>query len=320
MRPRIAFIGLGIMGHRMLTSMTVHGGFTLLGGWDPSPVAVARTRAAFPDLAIAPAPQALIAEAAADVIYIACPPSAHKEHALAAIAAGKAVFCEKPLGVDLADSRVMAARAEAAGGKCAVNFPFADAQAVNAIDAALKSGAVGAVAGVDVRLHFARWPRAWQADAAWLAERAEGGFVREVFSHFAYLTQRLLGPARLVHASVRYPEDPVKCETHFLARFDCTGVPISVAGGSGGVGPDRIEYTLWGAKTSYRLWDWNRLQSTAGDLWRDELTGIEDPRQDGYMRMLDNFRAFLADEPNTMPSFREALAVQDLVEGILEQG
>jgi len=320
MSPRIAFIGLGIMGHRMLTNMTAHGGFTLLGGWDPSPAAVARTRTAFPGLPIVETSEALIGDPAADVIYIACPPGAHKVHALAAIAAGKTVFCEKPLGVDLADSQEMADRAEASRVKCAVNFPFADAQAVNAMDAALKSGAVGAVAGIDVRLHFARWPRAWQADAAWLAERAEGGFVREVFSHFAYLTQRLLGPARLVHASVRYPKDPVGCETHFLARFDCGGVPVSAAGGSGGVGPDRIEYTLWGSKTSYRLSDWNRLQSAAGEAWRDELSEIEDPRQDGYMRMLDNFRALLADKPNTMPSFREALAVQGLVEAILEQG
>ena len=35
MKPGIAFIGLGIMGHRMLTNMTAHGGFTLVGGWDP---------------------------------------------------------------------------------------------------------------------------------------------------------------------------------------------------------------------------------------------------------------------------------------------
>ncbi len=320
MTPRIAFIGLGIMGHRMLTNMTAHGGFTLLGGWDPSPAAVARTRAAFPGLAIAETPEAVIADPAADVVYIACPPSAHKVHALAAIAAGKAVFCEKPLGVDLADSREMVAQVEVAGAKNAVNFPFADARAVNAIEAALKSGAVGTVAGVDVRLHFARWPRDWQADAVWLAERAEGGFVREVFSHFAYLTQRLFGPARLVHASVRYPADPALCETHFLARLDCAGVPVSVAGGAGGVGPDRIEYTLWGAEKSYRLWDWNRLKSTTGGAWHDELTEIEDPRQDGYMRMLDNFRAFLAGEPNTMPSFREALSVQELVEAILKQG
>ncbi|MEN8151577.1 MAG: NAD(P)-binding domain-containing protein [Planctomycetota bacterium] len=46
MKPNIAFIGLGVMGHRMLTNMRAHGGFSLVGGWDPSPVARERTRAA----------------------------------------------------------------------------------------------------------------------------------------------------------------------------------------------------------------------------------------------------------------------------------
>ena len=319
-KPGVVFIGLGIMGHRMLTNMTAHGGFSLLGGWDPGAEAVARTRAAFPGLALAETPEALIEDPATALVYIACPPGAHATHALAAMAAGKAILCEKPLGVDLTESRALVARVEEAGVKTAVNFPFAEAQAVNAMEAALKAGSLGALAGADVRLHFARWPRDWQAGAAWLAERAEGGYVREVFSHFAYLIRRLLGPAELVSADLRYPEDPALCETHVLARFDCGGVPVTLAGGTGGSGPDRVEFTLWGARRSYRLWDWNRLKSSDGTAWRDELTEIADPRQDGYMRMLDNLLAFLEGRPNTMPDFREALAVQELVEAILAEG
>ncbi len=322
MTPNIAFIGLGIMGHRMLTNMTTHGGFNLTAGWDPSPAARDNTKAAFPGLPLVETAAEAIGDPRAEVVYIACPPRAHAEHALAAIAAGKTVFCEKPLGVDLAPSRALVAAVEDARTPNAVNFPFADARAANTIKRALEDGAsgdgaMGAIAGADVRLHFSRWPRDWQENAAWLAERAEGAFVREVFSHFAYLVQRLFGPARLVDASVRYPADPKLCETHFLARLDCGGVPISVAGGSGGVGPDRVEFTLWGGKRSYRLWDWNRLQSSDGGPWRDVLTELEDPRRDGYMRMLDNFRALLAGEAHSMPSFRDALAVQEIVEEIL---
>lgn len=319
-KPKVAFIGLGIMAHRMLTNMTAHGGFTLAGGWDPNAEAVARTRAAFPALPIVDTPSAIIEGPVSDVVYIACPPGGHKDHALAAAAAGKAVFCEKPLGVDLAAGRDMVAAVEAAGTLNAVNFPFADAQATNAIQTAVKSGTTGAVAGVDVRLHFSRWPRDWQSGATWLAERAEGGYVREVFSHFAFLIQRLFGPARLVRAALRYPADPLLCESHVLAQLDCAGVPVSLAGGSGGVGPDRVEFTIWGQKTSYRLWDWNRLKTSSGGDWRDELSEVEDPRQDGYMRMLDNLRAFLDGRANTLPSFAEALSVQDLVEAILAEG
>ncbi|MCH8809412.1 MAG: Gfo/Idh/MocA family oxidoreductase, partial [Proteobacteria bacterium] len=58
-----------------------------------------------------------------EVVYIACPPAAHKEYALAAIEAGKTVFCEKPLGVDVAESRALVARVEESGTPNAVNFP-----------------------------------------------------------------------------------------------------------------------------------------------------------------------------------------------------
>jgi predicted dehydrogenase len=320
MIPQIAFIGLGIMGHRMLTNMIAHGGFTLVGGWDPSPAARDKTKAAFPQLPLVDTAAAVITDARTDVVYIACPPGAHAEHALAAVAAGKTVFCEKPLGVDLATSRALVQAVEDAGAPNAVNFPFADGQAANTIDAALKDASMGAIAGADIRLHFSRWPRDWQANAAWLAERAEGGYVREVFSHFVYLSQRLLGSAELIDASVRYPADLKLCESHFLARLDCGGVSISAAGSAGGVGPDQVEFTVWGAERSYRLWDWNRLQSSDGGPWRDELTGLENPRPDGYRRMLDNFRAFLAGEPHNMPSFRDALAVQEIVEAILTAG
>ena len=325
MIPNIAFIGLGIMGHRMLTNMTAHGGFALVAGWDPSPAARDKTKAAFPALPLVETAAAAIADPRTQVVYIACPPGAHAEHALAAVAAGKTVFCEKPLGVDLATSRALVQAVEDAGAPNAINFPFADGEAANTIDAALKDASLGAIAGADIRLHFSRWPRDWQENAAWLAERAEGGYVREVFSHFVYLSQRLFGPAKLIDASARYPADPKLCETHFLARLDCNhqnggGVPISAAGSAGGTGPDQVEFTVWGAQRSYRLWDWNRLQSSDGGPWRDELTGLENPRQDGYRRMLDNLRAFLAGEPHNMPSFRDALAVQEIVEAILAAG
>ncbi len=319
MKPNIAFIGLGVMGHRMLTNMRAHGGFTLVGGWDPDPGSRERTRAAFPDLALAENPGEIIGDPRTEVVYIACPPAAHAGHAMAAIAAGKTVFCEKPLGVDLAVSRALVKAVEDSGTPNAINFVFGAGQAADTVQGAIEAGALGAIAGADLRLHFSRWPREWQETAAWLAKRAEGGFVREVFSHFVYLIQRLFGPARLVDASVRYPADPRLCETHFLARLDCGGIPISVTGGAGGAGPDQVEFTVWGAERSYRLWDWYQLQSSAGGPWRDELAGLADPRQDSYMRMVDNFRAFLAGEPHAMPGFRDALAVQEIVEEILKR-
>lgn len=317
MRPAVAVIGLGVMGHRMLTNMTAHGGFDIALAWDPNAAACHVVEQQYPRVKIGSTAQQIITDPAIDVVYIASPPGSHREYATAAAAAGKTVFCEKPLGIDVTESRSLVEQVESSGVLNAVNFPFADAQAVNMIQTKLEDGSVGDVTGVDVRLHFSRWPRGWQDAASWLSRRKEGGFVREVGSHYVFLVEKLLGPATLIDASVRYPVDDTLCETHFLARLDCNGTTISFAGGAGGVGPDTVEFTVWGSKTSYRLWDWNRLKSSRGEDWRDELTDLEDPRQDGYMRVLENFLGMLKGETHTMPPLRAALAVQETVERIL---
>ncbi len=317
MRHTIGVIGLGIMGRRMLTNMRTHGGFEVVAAWDPDPTACTLTRGTYPDTRIAGDADEVISDKRVRIVYIASPPAAHIEYALAAIERGKGVYCEKPLAVDLRQSEELVRCAENAGVINTVNFSFAGKAASEAIGEALRDGKVGDVSAVDIRLHFCRWPRDWQAGATWLAGREQGGFVREVLSHYVYLTERLFGRTRVRHASVRYPQDGISAETQVLADLDCDAVAISVAGGIGGVGPDRVEYTVWGAQTSYRLYDWNRLQSSTGDGWIEELTHIENPRQEGYMRMLSNFHALLDGKPHTMPSFRDGLSVQSAIENIL---
>jgi len=314
--PAIGFIGLGIMGNRMLTNMQAHGAFNLALAWDPSADACQAAEQNYTGLKIAESAQAVINSPDTEVIYIASPPEAHAEYSLAAAAVGKPIYCEKPLGIDVEASRDLVEKIEASGVANIVNFSLASARAANVIEEAVKSGEVGEVTGVDVRLHFARWPRDWQAGAAWLSERAEGGYIREVFSHYVFLIERIFGKACRLSSTVRYPSDPKLCETHFIALLECASTPISVAGGSGGVGPDRVEFTVRGSKKSYRLWDWNKLQSATGDLWVDEITDTPDPRIEGYMRTLDNVHNMIVGKPHNMPTFREALSVQELVEEI----
>ena len=59
-----------------------------------------------------------------DVIDITAPNSLHKEMALSAIAAGKHVYCEKPLAPLTSDARQMADAATAKGVKTQVGFNY----------------------------------------------------------------------------------------------------------------------------------------------------------------------------------------------------
>ncbi|MBK0401081.1 Gfo/Idh/MocA family oxidoreductase [Limibaculum sp. M0105] len=313
----VAIIGLGVIGRRMLTNMPKQGRLRIAGGWDRDPAVCAQAVADFPGLVIADSAEALIASGGVDLVYIGVPPRAHGVYSRAAMAAGKAVFCEKPLGVDLDDSRALVAQAQKAGAVQAVNLSLAAARGVGVMRQALADGSLGRIAGADIRLHFTRWPRGWQASATWLAGRAEGGFTREVATHFLYLSDALFGPGELIAASAAYPGGDEDAETHILAQLEFGGVPVTLAGSVGGAGPVLVEFTLWGEARSYRLGDFYRLSSSTGDGWEDALTGIENPALDAYMLQLDEVVKMLDGAPHVLPNFAGALRVQELVEGIL---
>jgi predicted dehydrogenase len=305
------------MGQRMLGSMALNRQFSVVSAWDPNPGACDRTRELYPEIRITDSAEDAIEAEDAGVVYIACPPVWHKVHAVAAMQAGKAIYCEKPLGVDVAESRDLVEQARAAGVVNIVNFSLASAAAVTEVGKRLDAGALGDLAGVDVRIHFSQWPREWQIDAAaWLSYREQGGFTREVLSHWVYLTERLFGRAQLRHAAARYPGDE-GAETHVVAELEAGGLPVSIAGSVGGVGPDLVEYTIWGSRQSCRIFDWNRLLSSDGAEWQPQLTHIDDPRQLGYQLQLDNVAAAIAGASHSMPDFAAALSVQILIEDML---
>ncbi len=316
---RAAVIGLGIMGRRMIANFERHPDFALAGAFDPSAAAVAALATEFPDVPVAGDAGALIAGSDTDLVYIACPPRWHKEYALAAIAAGKPVYCEKPLGIDLAESRDLVARLEDGGIPNVANFVQASCEALELTEAALRSGAAGDVVGIDIVVHYQQWPRVWQTSADWLRFRDQGGYTREVISHFIFVTERLLGPARLIWARPSYPDDPALCESHIQARLDCGGVPVSIFGTSGGIGPDRQELVVWGAKRSHRISDFYFLEVTDGGAWTAALAPDADPRVTTLQRQLDNVAKWLRGEAHALASARDALSVQKIIEGMLAE-
>lgn len=311
MACRVGIIGLGIMGQRMMGNMALHDAFEVVSIYDP--------QHSVSGLDYVVSPESLIESADVDLVYIACPPDYHAEYAIAAAKADKPVFCEKPLGVDVVQSRDLVDTIDAAGIPNAVNFSFAASPSRAFLKSKLTDGAFGVIDAIDIRLHFASWPREWQDGATWLAERKQGGYVREVLSHFIYLTESVFGALKFENAIVRYPDGAggVAAETLVLAELSCGNVPVSVAGGVGGAGPDRIEYTVWGQTQSCRLDDWYNAFLSDGSEWTPAMTDIDDPRQIGRVKQLDNLAQFMRGDAHELPDFRAALSVQERIEDIL---
>lgn len=318
-RYRIGFIGLGSIGQRMLRNAAIHDRVAPAVAWDPQDQRLAAAAAAHDGLRAAADAAALIDDAAIDLVYIASPPLSHAAHARAALDAGKAVLCEKPLGIDLAASRDLVAHAQKSALPNAVNFIYASAQAASALSQALQRGELGDVYGVEVQLHLPHWAETRFAEAPWLRASDQGGFVREVLSHYVYLTEKLFGPASLRYAQTRAPDDGGQAVSHLIAELDCDGLPVFIQGTTLGAGADVLDFTVWGERRSYRVRDLYKLQRSDGDDWHDAFDPGADPPADVYRRQYDNVAAMLDGAPHGMPDFAAGLSVQTLIEAMLDR-
>ena len=301
----------------MLGAIEHHAGFEAVQAWDPDATACTRAHAAHPGLAIAASAAQVIRSPQVDLVYIACPPRFHRQHAIAVIDAGKPVLCEKPLGVDLDDSRDLVQRVERSGLPNAVNLLYACARASHDLGAALRAGELGALAWVDIHLHLPNWASRRYAQAPWLAERAQGGFIREVTTHFMFLCQRLFGEVTLQASRIEFPQDGVSAERFASVCLDASGVPITITGTTLGVGPEVNQITFWGEKGSMRIRGLHTLETATGDQWHAAYPAPDNPELDTYLRQLDNLAALLDGKAHTLADFRAALETQELIEAVL---
>ena len=309
----LGIIGFGIMGERLLRAALGHATdhVRVTGVWDPSPDAAARLAAV--DAAVPMLASARAVIEACDCLYIAAPPAAHIPLAEQALAAGRAVFLEKPLATDLPAARAFVARAE--GARAAVNFPMASSPAVAQLSA-WRAGM--APKNLAIAVGFATWPRGWRRDAAnWLARRAEGGFTREVVSHFLFLTRRQLGPLALIEATTTYP-DGDGSETAIRARLTAGGVPVTLTGGVGITLKD--DENSWVLNDAIRLRDWSYAEKRGADgAWAAEPDALPNERMRPLVLrgQLAGVAAMTRCEPHPLATLREALEVQEIVEAIL---
>lgn len=315
----IALIGLGIMGRRMIARLGAHGGFRIASMWDPAPESCAAAAREAPGVEIAAGPEAAVARDDVACVYIASPPASHPALCHLAFDRGKAVFCEKPLTSDVAAGAALVARVVRENRPAAVNFSFASSASFQAVAAAAAGGELGALRRIEIAASFARWPRDWQAAGPWLSARAEGGFAREVLSHFVFATQRLTGPLALRAAQVAYPSDGRTAETALTATLEAGGVEVAIDAAIRGDVGDTNLWTVTGDRGAMRMRDWYALERRGADgVWRPALAGgVEDLRAQAGQRQLDQLAALLEDRPHSLAGFDEALGVQRAIEAML---
>lgn len=131
-----------------------------------------------------------LASGGIDAVYISSTNEKHAPQALAAIAGGAHVLCEKPLAMSVAEAAGMVAAAERAGVVFATNHHLRCAGSHRAIRDLIAAGAVGRVLSVRVHhaVHLPPHLQGWRINDA----GAGGGVIPDITVHDADTVRFLL--------------------------------------------------------------------------------------------------------------------------------
>ncbi len=194
--------------------------------------------------------EAMLADPRVDVVHITSPNRAHAGQVRAALAAGKHVVCEKPLGMDATETAQLLALAQASGLVHAVNFNIRFYPQVQEAAARVRAGELG-----PVYLVSGGYLQDWlllDTDWNWRLDPAVGGELRavgDIGSHWIDLLTFVTGQhVEAVCADLttfipvrREPVGPVETfagptggETidHPMSTEDAAGLLLRFAGGA----------------------------------------------------------------------------------------
>ena len=139
--------------------------------------------------------RALVSDPAVDAVSITTPNHLNRDVALAAISAGKHVYCEKPLSLTLQAVAEMAQAAEIAGVCTMVGYSYVKNPAFTHAQRLISDGAIGQV------VHFRGWvDEDYQADPdlpwSWRAKISEAGLgaLGDLGCHLVSMAYGIAGP------------------------------------------------------------------------------------------------------------------------------
>ncbi|HEY4632714.1 MAG TPA: Gfo/Idh/MocA family oxidoreductase [Candidatus Limnocylindrales bacterium] len=263
-----------------------------------------------------------------DVIDITAPNAVHRELAEAAAAAGKHIACEKPVGIDPADTAAMERAARAAGVITGCGYNYRWAPLVQYTRQLIAEGRLGELTHYRGRF-FSMYGRDRLGLLSWryLQEEAGYGVLSDLMSHAIDMAQYLAGPiVRVVAVKETFvKERPIPVEggpTHYargkpgdptgkVTNEDYVGALVEFE--SGARGTLETDRSIFGPQSSMAFelngsrgaasWDHEKLNQL-------QLYLPEEQPNDGFLEVLagDAFR----NQGNIVPGAGNSLGYEDL--------
>jgi predicted dehydrogenase len=325
-------IGMGTIGRFHAEAIRAMDGGTLHSVFNHRPESAAALAAEYDVKAYSNLAD-FLADPALEVVTVATPSGAHLEPALAALAAGKHVICEKPLEITTARIDMLSDAAAAAGKTLAAILNRRFNPAMTAFKAACDGGRFGTVVSASC---YVKWFRdqAYYDSAAWRGTLGldGGGALMNQAIHTIDALLYLAGPVRSLRAAT-------SCLAHERIEVEDLGVALlEFENGARGViegstcswskqgHPARVqicgtEGSVFLADETFEVWDFkNELPQDA--LIREKLMpvgraglGANDPKAIQFFQHQRNFEEVVAairdgrEPPTSAGEARKAVAL-----------
>lgn len=193
-------VGIGVVGTGLWSSTVhlpayeAHPKARLVGVYDIDPLGAERAAQAFGIEHVFSDYDAMLACGDIHAIDIISPNVTHAPLALAAIAAGKHVFCEKPMAMNADEARQMASAARKANVKTGINFTWRNPAAAKFVRHLIEQGKIGKIYHVR-GIYRAGWGRNEQRPIEWRMQQklAGTGVIGDIGSHLIDMIEWMTG-------------------------------------------------------------------------------------------------------------------------------
>lgn len=288
-KPKLGFIGVGWIGRNRLQAIAEKKISDIRVVSDPN--------AAYAEEALQFAADAKVVESLPELIdtdvegvIIATPSALHAAQSIEALDAGKAVFCQKPLGRDAAEVKAVVEKAQEKDVLLSVDFSYRFTNGIKSLKSVLDSGELGDIYGVNLVFHNAYGPdKPWYFDP----KLAGGGCVMDLGVHLVDLlvwlfnnpevnevNSQLFSKGKRIEDIIEQVEDyavaqlllndgiavQLACSWNLPAGVDAV-IEVSIYGTNGGVSFKNVNGSFYDFSTERFHGTSREVISSPGDSW-----------------------------------------------------
>lgn len=213
----------------------------------------------------------VVNDPAVELISVCTPNDTHAEISIAALAAGKHVWCEKPMSTTLAESTAMRDMAMNSSAKTIIGYNYTKNPAVTHARRLIEEGHIGRVSGFFCRYDVdneadGNRPWSWRMSRDKSGTGANGDVLSHVISVGHYLTgstiSKVVGDIAIIHQQRADADNPDSQKT--VDNDDMVSALVTFANGvKGHIGASRV---TWGRKCGLR-WE---IHGTEGTILYDQ--------------------------------------------------